>query len=143
MDNQAIKKLEADLWESADLLRQGSNLTSQQYCMPVLGLLFLLLTGQMAAGIAAHRDGRSRRVRCTLLTLFLLSAGIFWLCLSVIAWEVNFPGWSREPPAWLAAACDCPGWTVWTFEAAAAGILILLFSLSACNSPIFSASRKT
>ena len=41
MDNQAIKKLEADLWESADLLRQGSNLTSQQYCMPVLGLLFL------------------------------------------------------------------------------------------------------
>ena len=41
MDNQAIKKLEADLWESADLLRQGSKLTSQQYCMPVLGLLFL------------------------------------------------------------------------------------------------------
>lgn len=41
MDNKAIKKLESDLWESADLLRAGSNLTSQQYCMPVLGLLFL------------------------------------------------------------------------------------------------------
>ena len=41
MDNNAIKKLEADLWESADLLRAGSKLTSQQYCMPVLGLLFL------------------------------------------------------------------------------------------------------
>ncbi len=41
MDNQAIKKLQADLWEAADLLRQGSKLTSQQYCMPVLGLLFL------------------------------------------------------------------------------------------------------
>ena len=41
MDNKAIKKLEADLWESADLLRAGSKLTSQQYCMPVLGLLFL------------------------------------------------------------------------------------------------------
>ncbi len=36
-----IKKLEADLWESADLLRSGSKLTSNQYCMPVLGLLFL------------------------------------------------------------------------------------------------------
>ena len=36
-----IKKLEADLWESADLLRAGSKLTSNQYCMPVLGLLFL------------------------------------------------------------------------------------------------------
>ena len=36
-----IKKLEADLWESADLLRAGSKLTSNQHCMPVLGLLFL------------------------------------------------------------------------------------------------------
>lgn len=36
MDNASIKKLEADLWESADLLRAGSKLTSNQYCMPVL-----------------------------------------------------------------------------------------------------------
>ena len=36
-----IRKLEAELWESADLLRQGSKLTSSQYCMPVLALLFL------------------------------------------------------------------------------------------------------
>lgn len=41
MDNASIKKLESDLWESADLLRAGSKLTSNQYCMPVLGLLFL------------------------------------------------------------------------------------------------------
>ena len=41
MDNRSIKKLESDLWESADLLRAGSKLTSNQYCMPVLGLLFL------------------------------------------------------------------------------------------------------
>ena len=36
-----IKKLEKDLWESADLLRAESKLTSNQYCMPVLGLIFL------------------------------------------------------------------------------------------------------
>ena len=36
-----IRKLEAELWESADLLRQGSKLTSSQYCMPVLALVFL------------------------------------------------------------------------------------------------------
>ena len=36
-----IRKLESELWESADLLRQGSKLTSSQYCMPVLALLFL------------------------------------------------------------------------------------------------------
>lgn len=41
MDNRSLKKLEADLWESADLLRADSKLTSNQYCMPVLGLLFL------------------------------------------------------------------------------------------------------
>lgn len=36
-----IRKLESELWTSADLLRQGSKLTSQEYCMPVLGLIFL------------------------------------------------------------------------------------------------------
>lgn len=36
-----IRKFETELWESADLLRQGSKLTSSQYCMPVLALLFL------------------------------------------------------------------------------------------------------
>ena len=41
MSMNNIKKLEAELWESADLLRQGSKLTSSQYCMPVLALLFL------------------------------------------------------------------------------------------------------
>ncbi len=36
-----ITKLENDLWEAADELRANSKLTSQQYCMPVLGLIFL------------------------------------------------------------------------------------------------------
>lgn len=36
-----IRKLESELWESADLLRSNSKLTSNQYCMPVLGLIFL------------------------------------------------------------------------------------------------------
>ena len=41
IESYKIRKLEADLWESADLLRAGSKLTSNQYCMPVLGLIFL------------------------------------------------------------------------------------------------------
>lgn len=36
-----IKKLEKELWEAADNLHANSKLTSQQYCMPVLGLIFL------------------------------------------------------------------------------------------------------
>ena len=44
-----IRKLEAELWDSADLLRAGSKLTSNQYCMPVLGLLFLRYARIMTA----------------------------------------------------------------------------------------------
>lgn len=38
---QDIEKLEADLWEAADNLRANSKLTSSEYCMPVLGVIFL------------------------------------------------------------------------------------------------------
>lgn len=39
MDNKSIKKLEADLWESADLLRAGSKLTSNQYCNDLMDII--------------------------------------------------------------------------------------------------------
>ena len=35
-----IEKLEAALWEAADNLRANSKLTSSEYCMPVLGVIF-------------------------------------------------------------------------------------------------------
>ena len=38
---QDIEKLEADLWEAADNLRANSKLTSSDYFMPVLGVIFL------------------------------------------------------------------------------------------------------
>jgi len=37
----ALLRLEADLWEAADQLRANSKLTSSEYCMPVLGIIFL------------------------------------------------------------------------------------------------------
>jgi len=93
--------------------------------LPVLGILFLLLTGQMAVTIAAFRDRRSRRDKCALLFLCFLSAGLFWLCFSVIAWEINFPGRAEALPAWLAAFSTCPVWAVWVYEAFIAVILFL------------------
>jgi len=36
-----IEDLEKDLWEAADQLRANSKLTSSEYCMPVLGVIFL------------------------------------------------------------------------------------------------------
>jgi type I restriction enzyme M protein len=38
---QDIEKLENDLWEAADQLRANSKLTSTEYSIPVLGLIFL------------------------------------------------------------------------------------------------------
>ena len=61
-----IRKLEAELWESADLLRQGSKLTSSQYCMPVLALLFLRYAysrfKMVEAEIQQNRPSRGGRV---------------------------------------------------------------------------------
>jgi type I restriction-modification system DNA methylase subunit len=36
-----IEQLEDDLWAAADNLRANSKLTSSEYCMPVLGVIFL------------------------------------------------------------------------------------------------------
>ena len=36
-----IKQIEKELWNMADELRANSTLTSQEYCMPILGLIFL------------------------------------------------------------------------------------------------------
>ena len=36
-----IEKLETDLWKAADNLRANSKLTSSDYFMPVLGVIFL------------------------------------------------------------------------------------------------------
>ena len=66
MDNKSIRKLEAELWESADLLRAGSKLTSNQYCMPVLGLIFLRYAYSrfklVEAEILSNRPSRGGRV---------------------------------------------------------------------------------
>jgi type I restriction enzyme M protein len=43
--DSATHSLEARLWEAADQLRANSNLNSQQYSQPVLGLIFLRFAG--------------------------------------------------------------------------------------------------
>jgi type I restriction enzyme M protein len=58
-----IEKFEADLWEAADNLRANSKLTSSDYFMPVLGIIFLrhaanrfeAASAQIAADQAAGR----------------------------------------------------------------------------------------
>src|ERR1700688_2821969 len=38
---QNIEQLECALWAAADQLRANSKMTSSEYCMPVLGIIFL------------------------------------------------------------------------------------------------------
>lgn len=61
-----IRKLENDLWESADELRANSKLTSNEYCMPVLGLIFLRYAygrfKKVEAEILKNRPSRGGRV---------------------------------------------------------------------------------
>ena len=61
-----IRKLETELWEAADLLRADSKVTSQEYCMPVLGLIFLRYAYSrfkfVEADVLKDRPVRSGRV---------------------------------------------------------------------------------
>ena len=95
MDNKAIKKLESDLWEAADLLRQGSKLTSQQYCMPVLGLLFLRYAysrfKKVEEEILRNRPVRNGRVMPVETSDFAEKSALFLPQQAQYSWLVNLP----------------------------------------------------
>lgn len=56
-----VRKLEKQLWEAADNLRSNSTLTSQQYCMPVLGRIFLRYAwGRFKVVDKEIKDNRAR-----------------------------------------------------------------------------------
>ncbi len=93
--------------------------------LPLLGGLFLLLTGQMAAVIAVFRDGRSRRAKLCHLAPFILGAAVIGLSMTVISWENNFPDGIREPPVWLASFRGSPAWTLAPAEVFLAVLLAL------------------
>jgi type I restriction enzyme M protein len=42
-----ISRVESSLWEAADQLRANSKLTSSEYCMPMLGVIFLRHANQV------------------------------------------------------------------------------------------------
>ena len=76
-----IRKLESELWESADVLRAGSKLTSNQYCMPVLGLIFLRYAysrfKKVEADILKNRPTRGGRVMPVEVSDFVAKSAIY------------------------------------------------------------------
>ena len=58
MDNNSIKKLETDLWEAADLLRQGSKLTSSTW--PFVPALCIQQVQKSGSGNSEEQAGTKR-----------------------------------------------------------------------------------
>lgn len=90
-----IRKLEADLWESADLLRAGSKLTSNEYCMPVLGLIFLRYAYSrfklVESEILKNRPSRGGRVLPVEASDFAEKSALFLPQMAQYAWLVDLP----------------------------------------------------
>ena len=90
-----IRKLETELWESADLLRAGSKLTSNQYCMPVLGLIFLRYAysrfKMVEAEILKNRSMRNGRVMPVEASDFASKSALFLPKEAQYEYLVNLP----------------------------------------------------
>lgn len=90
-----IRKMEADLWESADLLRSGSKLTSNQYCMPVLGLIFLRYAfsryKMVEQEILKDRPSRNGRVMPIEASDFREKSALYLPTQAQYTWLVNLP----------------------------------------------------
>ena len=55
-----IERFEADLWKVADNLRANSNLASNEYFMPILGLIFLRhATNRYYAAVATIEEDKA------------------------------------------------------------------------------------
>ena len=90
-----IRKLESELWESADLLRAGSKLTSNQYCMPVLGLIFLRYAysryKMVEAEILKNRPSRGGKVLPVEASDFAAKSALFLPKEAQYEYLVNLP----------------------------------------------------
>lgn len=90
-----IRKLESELWESADLLRAGSKLTSNQYCMPVLGLIFLRYAysrfKMVEAEILKNRPSRGGKVLSVEASDFAAKSALFLPKEAQYEYLVNLP----------------------------------------------------
>lgn len=114
-----IRKLESELWESADLLRAGSKLTSNQYCMPVLGLIFLRYAYSrfklVEAEILKDRPMRGGRVLPVEASDFVSRSALFLPREAQYAYLINLPeniadanltNWNGEPMTSLGEAVN-------------------------------------
>ena len=91
---------------------------------PLLGVLYLLLTMQMALLFAAFRDGRSFRFRFACLLHLLLSFLFRWFAFMDIDSNIFRTDTPIPLPAARSAFTALPVWTLFLYEALTALILL-------------------
>lgn len=94
---------------------------------PLLTVLFLLMTAQIALLFAAFRDGRSLRFRFACLLHFLVSFALLYPPMLDICWDINYPNGAVSSPAALSGFVSLPVWTPVLYEALTALILVAAF----------------
>ncbi|WP_027484151.1 class I SAM-dependent DNA methyltransferase [Rhodanobacter sp. OR87] len=82
MTKEQLKKLEADLWRSADSLRANSDLKASEYSTPVLGLIFLKFADNNyhkheAAILAEYGKHKGKRAERELAAIAIEQCGFY------------------------------------------------------------------
>ena len=101
-----IEKLEADLWEAADNLRANSKLTSSDYFMPVLGVIFLRHAANRFE--AAHRQIAADQASGKMPRRKVLPADYIARRSLYLPAKAQYDFIMQQPPP---AAPICPGWS--------------------------------
>lgn len=116
-----------------------------QFRQPLLAILYLLLTAQMALSFASFQDGR-RRFRYGCLLHLLLSFVCFWLMLLDIDSNDFRPDASMPLPPARSAFTSLPLWVMFLYEALTALILFVellsIFRYRKTN-PTFESVKET
>lgn len=114
--------------------------------LPLLGVLYLLLTVQMALLFSAFRDGRTPRLRYTCLLHALLSFVCIWLPFM----DIDSNHFRTDAPIPLPAARSAftalPVWTLFMYEALTALIVLATFRNMLCwqkQHPTFDSIKET
>ena len=97
MTNDQLKKLENDLWASANSLRAYGGLKSADYAVPVLGLIFLRFADNKYSQFETkiledHKTDKGTRLERTIEAIALASCGFYLPDYARYEYLLNLPG---------------------------------------------------
>jgi type I restriction enzyme M protein len=97
MNTQELKKLEKDLWDAANQLRQGAGLKATEYASPILGIIFLkfadIIYRQFEGAIKQEFiNKQDSRIKRTEKEIAISLCGFYLLELARYAYLRDLPG---------------------------------------------------